>query len=101
MNAARTIGPVVAIKAGALSVGEEDVRLPIVVVIDRAYPTAAVFDDAELQLRSVLLDIELQVALMLVVNANGGQLLFGLEPLKITTITADADSFDQLVLHDL
>src|SRR5216683_80912 len=101
MLAARTISSVVAIKARALSIGEENVRLPIVVVVNRAYATAAVFDDAELELRSVLFDIELWVALMFVVNANCRQFLLGLERLKVTTITTYTDSFDQLILHDL
>src|SRR5712691_9475951 len=99
MHSTRTVGPVVAIEARALAVGKEDVGLAIVVVVNCAYATSAVFDDAKLELRSVLFDIELRVALVFVVNTNGRQFLPGLKALKVSPITANPDSFDQLILH--
>src|SRR5258705_11070486 len=101
MHPAHSVGAIVAIEARALAVSEEDVRLAIVVVVDGAYAAATMFDHAELETRAVLFDIELGVALVFVVNANRRQFFPGLKVLKVTAITAYANSFDEFILYDL
>src|SRR5215813_13534399 len=88
---------IVAVQAAPLAVREENIREPVIVVVNRAHATESVLHYTEFQMHFRRLNVQLWVSLVLEVYADRCWIQFS----ESSAITSYANSLHQLVLHDL